>query len=155
RRKAWIVSGKSRPSRHEDKPCSVTPQARSRTSAGRSEYASPATQRERRRLMLAVDMRSPCDVNDFGAYYERHRRHIGAASQPACTDAVVSTKWIGGGLTRPFGTFRRNVQVTRDSGHGRSASGIRLICSGRPKAAAPQKRRKFWERRRGSARSRT
>jgi hypothetical protein len=35
-------------------------------------------------------------MNDLGAYYERHRRHIGAAWQPACTDAVASTKWIGG-----------------------------------------------------------
>ena len=42
-------------------------------------------------------------MNDLGAYYERHRRHIGAAWQPACTDTVASTKWIGGRLTRPFG----------------------------------------------------
>src|SRR6516162_3317413 len=35
-------------------------------------------------------------MNDLGEYYERHRRHIGAAWQPACTDAVASTKWIGG-----------------------------------------------------------
>src|SRR5262245_15801308 len=56
---ACFVSGKPWPSRHEDKPCRVTPRARSRTAGGRSGYASAATQRERRRLMLAVDMRAP------------------------------------------------------------------------------------------------
>src|SRR5215470_304237 len=75
RRMACFVSGKSCPSRDEDKACSVTPRARSRTSGGISEYASPATQCERRRLMLAVDMRPPCNEGPE-AYYECHRTHI-------------------------------------------------------------------------------
>jgi hypothetical protein len=56
-------------------------------------------------------------MNDLEVYYERHRRHIGAAWQPACTDAVASMKWIGGEAdpTVPIGDIDADFeQVGRD-----------------------------------------